>query len=410
MDKMIFLSETFSFLNTRLYFKANLRMILAFLLVILFLCYTGLILFYALSWAQLKLFTYLPGKTIPTLPLTIVIPARNEAANIETLLQSIFVQNYPAHLQQIIVIDDHSTDDTAAIVNKFIDKNVLLLQLKDFVFGKLNSYKKKAIEVALAHATGELIVTTDADCITPRNWLHTIAQYYNLHEPAFIAMPVVFTNNGSPLQIFQSLDFMTLQGITGASVQAGAHSMCNGANLAYTREAFEKVNGFEGISDIASGDDMLLMYKIAKAFPAKIAFIKSPDVIVTTAPMRTLKSFLNQRIRWASKADKYEDKRITVVLALVYIFNATIFFVPFVCFWFNPVLFNRINLFDFWVLIFILKIIIELIFLFPVAAFFGKQILLWWFSIAQPFHLIYTIIAGWLGKFGKYNWKNRIVK
>ncbi len=133
------------------------------------------------------------------------------------------------------------------------------------------------------------------------------------------------------------------------------------------------VNGFEGINSIASGDDMMLLHKIAKKFPGKLSFLKSPQVIVTTAPMRDLKSFLNQRIRWASKADKYDDKKITLVLALVYFMNLAIFIVPIICIFYNPFIIGKISLLQFWFIIFILKIIIELIFLYPVAVFFKKK-------------------------------------
>ena len=196
---------------------------------------------------------------------------------------------------------------------------------------------------------------------------------------------------------------MTLQGITGASVHKKIHSMCNGANLAYTRKAFDEAGGFKDIDHIASGDDMLLMHKMYRLYPGAVKFLKSKDVIVQTQPMHRVKDFINQRIRWASKADKYDDKRIFSVLLLVYLFNCWCFtmgiitlFQCSVGYWFIGLLSG--------------KIIVELFFLYPVAKFFDKEKLLWWFPFAQPFHIIYTIIAGWLGKFGRYKWKGRNVK
>src|SRR4029079_15835984 len=131
-----------------------------------------------------------------------------------------------------------------------------------------------------------VIVTTDADCKHPLTWLKTIALFYEEKKPAFIAAPVALQNDSSVLQIFQALDFMTLQGITGASVHKKIHSMCNGANLAYSKKAFEEVGGFAGIYMIASGDDMLLMHKIYIRYPGKVMFLKSKDAIVQTAPVR----------------------------------------------------------------------------------------------------------------------------
>ena len=125
-----------------------------------------------------------------------------------------------------------------------------------------------------------------------------------------------------------------------------------------------------------------------------------------TTPVKTVKEFFYQRIRWASKADKYDDKRIFAVLLLVYLFNALLLILPVI----GTVKNYQFNLFRFWLSLAILKTIIELIFLFPVAKFFDKQRLLWLFPLAQPFHILYTVIAGWLGKFGSYRWKERKVR
>jgi hypothetical protein len=57
----------------------------------------------------------------------------------------------------------------------------------------------------------------------------------------------------------------------------------------------------------------------------------------------------------------------------------------------------------------VIKTIAELYFLFPVAAFFERKKLLIYFPFLQPLHLVYMVIAGWLGKFGNYEWKNRVI-
>jgi cellulose synthase/poly-beta-1,6-N-acetylglucosamine synthase-like glycosyltransferase len=394
----------------------------AFLIFILLIIstYSFLILYYWRAWQTVPV--YLPqdqDKNYQT-KITVIIPARNEADNIEACLNSITNQPYPKHLFEVLVVDDFSTDTTAVIVSGYVAKNVKLISLKDFVADKINSYKKKAIEIAIQQSTGELIITTDADCIVPKNWLQTIAAFYQKKKPDFIVMPVAILPSpvGEGLgvrfiEIFQALDFMTLQGITGAAVYKKVHSMCNGANLAYTKKAFNTVNGFKGIDTIASGDDMLLMHKIYQQNSNGIAYLKNKDVIVHTAPVKTISEFFNQRIRWASKADKYEDKRIFGVLLMVYLFNLLLLIIPFISI-FNNIqhsIFNiRYSTFEIWLLLLALKTIVELLFLFPVAKFFNKQILLWWFPLMQPFHIIYTVIAGWLGKFGNYKWKGRDVK
>lgn len=386
---------------------------MTFLLITIFILlpYVVLIMNYRKSWIGMKDYTFNQLLNENNLPfISIIIAARNEENNIGNCIQSLINQTYPQNRFEIIVANDHSTDNTVSIINSFQKENIRVINLADFTENKiLNSYKKKSIETALQFAKGTLIVTTDADCTAPSKWLETLASFYIKKKPVFIALPVVFN---SPLQKdsffkkffknFQSLDFMTLQGITGASVYNKFHSMCNGANLAYKKEVFYEVGGFEGIDNIASGDDMLLMHKIQKVHPDKIMFLKSPDVIILTQPAETLKEFMNQRIRWASKADKYTDKKITGVLLLVYLLNAWIFILAISSFFF-------IKAFYLFLFSIAIKTIVELIFLYPVAKFFNKRKLLWWFVPAQPLHILYTLLAGWLGMFGSYQWKGRKV-
>ena len=398
------------------------------ILLILFGLYFLLILFYWRSWRSIPHFkphTYPEHSRRANLKLqtkiSVIIPARNEEQNIAACLDSVCNQTYPKELFEVLVIDDHSTDNTAIIINTYAVQNVKLISLKDLISGDINSYKKKAIEIAIARSTGELIVTTDADCYVPANWLQTIAAFYEQQQPEFIAAPVAILPSPSGeglgvrwfIEIFQALDFMTLQGITGASVYKKIHSMCNGANLAYTRKAFEEVAGFSGIDAIASGDDMLLMHKIYKRYPDKVMFLRSKEAIVQTEPVRTIREFFNQRIRWASKAGKYDDKRIFWVLLLVYMVNVVLLLLPVLALTGNVQysMFNiQYSIWALWIVLLFLKTIIELLFLYPVAKFFNKQRLLWLFLLMQPFHILYTVVAGFLGAFGSYTWKERSVK
>lgn len=370
----------------------------------LLLLYIGLLLYYRAGWNTIPLFLRAEENYTPSTFITVLVPARNEAANISFLLDALVAQTYPPGLFEVIVIDDHSTDSTAHLAKKY--PSVKLLQLENFMHdGPINSYKKKAIGIGVQQSKGTLIVTTDADCYAPQNWLQTIAAFYETNHPRMIVMPVAINCSNKPLEIFQALDFMTLQGITGAAVYKKKHSMCNGANLAYTRSAFEAVHGFDGVDKIASGDDMLLMHKIAVKYPDGIAYLKSPEVIVQTAPVASVKEFFQQRIRWASKADQYEDKRIFWVLLLVYFFNFCLLILPVAI-----VVTGKWSLLSHWLLLLLLKTISELFFLLPVSRFFNKEGLLFLFPLAQPFHILYTVVAGWLGKFGRYTWKDRNVK
>jgi poly-beta-1,6-N-acetyl-D-glucosamine synthase len=371
-------------------------MILIYITIGLFIPYAVLILFYRAGWGELEIF--LPGEQDPELKISVIIAARNEEENIGKLLESISSQTYPKELFETIVVDDHSTDNTAGIASTFSFVKLIRLQ-----FDNINSYKKKAIESGIAAASGDLIVITDADCIVRADWLKTIAGFKESSNAVFIAAPVIIQTRPTLLQTFQSLDFMVLQGITAASVQKRIHNMCNGANLAYERKAFFEVNGFSGIDHIASGDDMLLMQKIADRFPGRTAYLLSKKAIVVTQPANTWKEFFNQRIRWASKATNYNDIKIFSALLLVYFFNCALLALLVAGFWMH---YMWIGFFG----ILFAKIIVELLFIYPVAKFYGQERILKLFPLYQPLHIVYTVIAGWLGTFGSFEWKGRRVK
>ena len=341
----------------------------------------------------------------PLSKFSVIIPARNEADNIEACIAGILAQNYPTHLFEVIVMDDFSEDETANIVASLAlqHSNIRLLRLQDFTKDEnIIAYKKRAIEIAIEQANHPWIITTDADCSFTKHWLASYDAYIQEHNCVMVAAPVPYKNTGSFLSIFQVLDFISLQGITAAAVGSGSHTLCNGANLCYSKEAFEHVGKFSGIDHLPSGDDMLLMHKMKKAFEGKISYLYAQDAVVTTAPSATLGLFIQQRIRWSSKALGYQDKTIFWILLLVYLVNASLLV-------YLPVNFLQTGNINNWLLLIGCKTLIELPFMYASAKFFKQQKLLVWFLVMQPFHILYTVVAGWFGTFGSYKWKGRTV-
>ncbi len=363
----------------------------------------GLLIIQYLRWFAVLPVFEVPSDLIPNTKFSIIIPARNEADNIDRFLPTILEQDYPNELYDVTVINDHSTDDTALRVQTLQKKysNLHLIELSEHLEGYATyAYKKKAIEIAIAQSKGKWIITTDADCLANKEWLVQYDAFIQLNQPVLVAAPVMFFNEGSFLSIFQVLDFMSLQGITAAAVSAGSYAMCNGANLAYLKSAFYKVGQFKGIDHIASGDDMLLMQKMKQQFPGKLGYLFQQKAIIQTDAMPNWKSFLNQRIRWASKADSYQDKRIFLVLLLVYLLNLSLLLIGISAFFVEN---GTYYLF----LLLLTKTLVELSFMIPVSLFFGLRKTIVWFPLMQPFHIVYTVVAGWLGKFGSYQWKGR---
>lgn len=363
--------------------------------------YAILMMNYRKGWAKQPVFV--TGDAMPSTFISIIIPARNEADKIKQCLDSILSGSYPKELYEIIVIDDHSVDNTPELVAGY--SGVRLLKLADFVTDRdaLVAFKKKALSVGIEHSRGALIVTTDADCIAPVDWLKNIAAIYEQENPVMIIAPVAFTTNGSVVENFQAIDFMTMQGITAAVHQRKMGNMSNGANLAFSKAAYDKVEGYKGIDHLASGDDFLLMMKLQNAYSGRISYLMSQDAIVRTAPQPDWSSFFQQRIRWASKSGKYDDKKMTATLTLVYLFNLS-FVVLIVAGFFNYFAWGLAGIMLIW------KVLVETTFLSPVADFFGKNELLKSHILLQPLHILYIISAGFLGMIGKYKWKDRAVR
>ncbi len=363
------------------------------------------------------------SKTVSTF-ISVIIPARNEAQNISNILNDILKQNYTTDLFEIIVIDDNSEDDTHEICLHLAENN---LQLKVYKLNELlentstTVYKKRAIEVAVELAKGTLIITTDADCRVQKNWLRSIATFYEKEKPKLIAAPVCFQNDSTRFEKFQALDFCGMQAITGASLNMEMFNMANGANLAYEKQAFLDVNGYQYIDDKASGDDMLLVYKIAKKFSDNVKFLKDKNAIVFTEPQKTMSDFLQQRFRWTSKSRSYQDRRITIILGLVYLFVLSI--------WLNSfyfigksvysiifpdrtlialINFLPVFLFFFMVLLqLICKCVIDYFFLKSASTFFKREDLMKSFFSSEIYHIWYIPFVGTFGNILSYNWKGR---
>ena len=364
--------------------------------LLILLAYGGLMLWYRQGWARIAPFA--AGDTSAQTIVTVLVPVRNEAAHIARLLECLQQQDYPAQLRQIIVIDDASDDDTRSIVQAYEGMELVVLDNKI-----TQSHKKRAIEAGLALARGQWIVTTDGDCEMGPHWLSSIMAFQEKSQSCYVAAPVVMHSNGRFLQNFQQMDFAVLQGVTAVSVHSRLHAMSNGANQAYTRAAFDAVNGFENIDHIASGDDMLLLQKINRCFPRQVGWLHSADAIVRTAPAESWSAFFQQRIRWASKARHYTEGPIFLVMLLVYLVN--------LCF---PLLLIA-SIWNIWFLLAALlfwlgKSLLEWPFVRGVFRFFALPVGLVRFFLFQPVHMLYTVVSGFLGLIGKYEWKGRKAK
>ncbi|MEM0576055.1 glycosyltransferase family 2 protein [Flavobacterium polysaccharolyticum] len=252
---------------------------------------------------------YKKQEVTPKTTFSILVPFRNETENLPILLESISKLKYPTDLFEVLLIDDASEEKFSVLSSQFSVSIINTIR-------QSNSPKKDAITTGIPLANNEWIVTTDADCIVPENWLQTLDDYIQNHKVEMIAGAVTYDCKPSFLHHFQQLDLTSLQGATIGSFGINKGFMCNGANFAYTQSLFQKLNGFAGNDKIASGDDVFLLQKAITKFPEKVHYLKSKDTIVRTQPTDSWKALFHQRVRWASKTSSYQS-RFGIGLGLV---------------------------------------------------------------------------------------------
>lgn len=153
---------------------------------------------------------------------SIIVPFRNEKETLPKLLHSIDKLNYPTALFEVILVNDAS-EEKFEIENTKYKVSILNNQRKT------NSPKKDAINTAVTIAKFDWIITTDADCEVPENWLVAFDAFIQKEKSRMIASGVMYNHENGFLDTFQQMDLLSLQGTTIGSFGNQQAFMCNGA-------------------------------------------------------------------------------------------------------------------------------------------------------------------------------------
>ena len=359
--------------------------------------YASFLSWYRRVWELMPIFN-IPDSFTPTTSISVLIPARNESRAIIACILSLKKQNYPSELFEVFVINDGSEDDTEKKVRTFHWDHLRLITRSD------GGGKKKAIEHGVAAAKNQLIVTTDADCIVPENWLRYHAAAFEQFDAAFLAAPVAFSQEANFLQQFQTLDLMGMMVLTGAGISGHLHYLSNGANMSYPKKEFMQMGGYHGHAH-ASGDDIYLIQHIARRTPKRVIFIKHLDATVNTQSPTDWKSFWQQRIRWATKnkSSKDRDMLFSLVQSFLMCWFIIISFAG--TFWFGgKSLVLAVTLFG-------AKAFQDYHLLKKASTFFGRPELMQYFWPAQIMHILYIATVGLAANLIRhYVWKGRKVR
>jgi cellulose synthase/poly-beta-1,6-N-acetylglucosamine synthase-like glycosyltransferase len=341
---------------------------------ILILPYFVVLLILYRSLRKLKIFDVLKD---PGIFVSVVIACRNEQKKLPGLLKCIATQSYPGNLFEVIIVNDNSEDKTYEIAAEFKGiSNILSINNRD-------EGKKQALRTGINAARGKLIITTDADCTMEKDWIRTIAAFYEMNNDDFIICPVQIESVAGFFKKLEEFEFLSLQGITAGSALYKNPTMCNGANLAFTKEAY--LNHSDNLYDeINSGDDIFLLHSLKEENRSKISWLESPDAMVTTKSSSSLSSFLKQRSRWISKGRAYKDW-YTIVLGIV-TFVGVILQITYL-------LFSLIYPALIWIFlaVVVLKSIPDFLILMDTSGRYSRRKLMGWFLPAQLIYPFYVL-------------------
>jgi len=366
------------------------------LLVPIFVLYFALVMVLIFGWNRALKGSYISNPLKEHEPLvSVIVPARNEGQNIGNLMLDLSRQRY-GHFQ-VIIVDDHSEDDTAEVVRLFVQKDNRFELKQASGIGK-----KQALAQGIAVASGSIIVTTDADCRVTENWISGLKQHFR-KEQTMMVFGGVRMEGSSFLANVQAMEFVSLIGSGAATAALGMPTMCNGANLAFRKSAFESVNGYQGNFHIPSGDDEFLMKKIHHQYPGGVIFASDPRTVVTTSANTTLRQFLHQRIRWAGKWKLHQSVPSKALALFIFCFQLAVIFLLL------GMALQWVSLKD-GLLLWLGKIFIEYIFLWKVSRFFRVS---WnWraFIFLQLVYPFYVTGIGLTANIYSFEWKGRKLK
>lgn len=332
---------------------------------------------------------------------SIIVPFRDEAKNLENLLQSFCQIDYPQEQFEIILVNDFSSDNFKPIIAKF-KSSLPNLHCVDAVETDM-SPKKAALTLGISKAKFDWILTTDADCTLPKNWLKAYNQKIINDEPFLIVGLVNFRESKSFLNRFQCLDLLSLQATLLGAFGLKKPMLCHGANLCYAKSLFYELNGFKNHQNIASGDDVFLLEAAFKKYPDKVRVLNSLEAVVTTNSEPSLKALLSQRTRWAAKATSYKNWNIKLVGLVVFAMNLLLITVA---------VLSLLGLFNikFFFLIFLIKFNIDAVVLYPMARFFKQESVLKSYALSSFLYPLFSLISVFLGFTKGYTWKQRTFK
>lgn len=254
--------------------------------------------------------------------LVVVVPFRNEENRIEVLLATI--EKLKFFPKEFIFVDDHSTDKTVDVINRLSSEiPYRVLTLPDGVQGK-----KAGIRHAITNSESSYILTIDADVELQEDYFLQIARLGNAD---MYLMPAVMVADKLHQHLFE-VDLLLINAINTGLSGLARPIIASGANLLFSRKAFEKLDRLHTHAHMPSGDDIYLLrdFRVGKA---EVRLMSDPRTAVHTETPQTFREFLHQRLRWIAKTGDVKDHLSTTlaVIQAVFTFIFVVLIVYLIC-------------------------------------------------------------------------------
>lgn len=327
--------------------------------------------------------------------VSVIVAMRNEEQNIGNLLRCLAAQQWDKPMQ-VIVVDDHSEDNSAAEASSFAAEFPFELS----VVPGSGSGKKAALALGVGMAKFPVILTTDADCRMGNYWVRTMCAALCRPGTRLVTGPVKIAPTRTWMARFQALETAALIGSTAAFIRWNMPNMGNGANMGYWRDVFFQTGGYQSSQEIASGDDEFLIQQVHDLLKGGVRFVKASEAVVATAPQPDWRALLMQRKRWAAKWRKNRPFRVWGVALSVGIYNLFWAILPFVAL-VAPHFFAHI------IAAFSLKLAAEYVFLNAVLRLLQQKTLIRYIFPLQLFYAWYVVLTGMSATRGGFIWKGR---
>ncbi|MDZ7377365.1 MAG: glycosyltransferase, partial [candidate division KSB1 bacterium] len=256
--------------------------------------------------------------------ISIIVAMKNEGTNVRSCLEALIRQNYAKDKMEIVVVDDGSTDETPQLLEAYRSQcpglKVIRHQSSVETFGG----KKSALSTGIKASEGEILLFTDADCVPPADWAAKTAAHFAPGVGLVVGFSPLYDPKDTLIGKLLLIDSLVNGIVAAGSIGLGTAATCTGRNLAYRRQVYDQVNGFNDIMTSISGDDDLFLHLVLQKTNWQIRFAREKSTIVPSYQSKNIVGLFHQKKRHLS-AGKYYPLKLKLAYFVFHLSNLSLF-------------------------------------------------------------------------------------